>query len=315
MFLRQDGYFHEPNKDAVIKLYNGTFTKSENVITRDRMVDVSLVGNGQRIAVDTSQWYEKDSITYLRLNTGAEGTKLVGVSTAPRHIALPAKDFNSYLEHDGVMDMLQWRTENNALDQDAVERYSKHVKTIFQVGNALSDDWKTVLGYPIEFVPLENPYDIHSGHALQVKLLLDGKPLSNQLVYVGHESTGNGDGKNTEHTHEDGTTHSHDTGKTADDHQHSDVKKLRTDENGLISIDINSTGVWYLRTIHLAHLEEEGLTHESNWATLTFAVGQGHSHEHAQEAHHHEEGVPSYWYWIGSLLLVMGLFFWFNRKK
>ena len=81
-------------------------------------------------------------------------------------------------------------------------------------------------------------------------------------------------------------------------------------------MNIPTTGVWYLRTIHMEQVEEEGLTHESNWATLTFAIGEGHSHEHVEEAHHHvEDGLPSYVYWIGSLLLVVLLFFWFNRKK
>lgn len=345
MFLKLDGFFLTPNTEAEIQLFNGTFSNSENVITRDRMLDVSLVSNGQRNAVDTSQWYEKDNITFLRLNTGEAGTKLLGVSTAPRNIELPAKDFNEYLEHDGVLDMLQWRKDNNAMDQDAVEKYSKHVKTIFQVGETLSDEWSTVLGYPIEFVPQENPYDIHPGHSLKVKLLLDGKPLNNQLVYVGNEAEGHTyqdttqhtheDGtththqKPEEHSHEDGTTHSHDDAEThthkeestmdngeTESHQHNDVKQLRTDENGLITIDITSTGVWYLRTIHLAHSEEQGLTHESNWATLTFAIGEGHAHEHAEEAHHHDEDViPSYWYWIGSLLLVVILFLYFNRKK
>jgi hypothetical protein len=40
-------------------------------------------------------------------------------------------------------------------------------------------------------------------------------------------------------------------------------------------------GTWYLRTIHLVHSEEKGLTHESNWATLSFAIGEGHSHTHS----------------------------------
>jgi len=352
MFLKLDGFFLQPNTEAEIQLFNGTFTQSDNVITRDRMVDVSLVGNGERKAIDSSQWYEKDNITYLKLNTGEEGTKMLGVSTAPRNIELAAEDFNSYLEHDGVIDMLQWRKDNNAMDQDAVERYSKHVKTIFQVGETLTEDWNTVLGYPIEFIPLQNPYDIHPGHTLEIKLLFDGKPLKNQLVYVGNESDVD-ENDSTAHSHEDGTTHSHekaeqhthedettyihkdakqhthdadtntsDSEQTEEDHQHDDVKQFRTNENGIISIDINSTGVWYLRTIHLAQSNEEELTHESNWATLTFAIGEGHSHEHAEAEHHdhaeedhHHHGIPSYVYWIGSLLLVVLLFFYFNRKK
>ncbi|MDN3204057.1 DUF4198 domain-containing protein [Algoriphagus sediminis] len=395
MFLKLDNFFLQPNSDSVIQLLNGTFERSENVISRDRMLDVSLVGMGSRTEMDTSFWYEKDSSTYLEISTGDEGTYLVGVSTAARNIEMDAEAFNSYLEHDGVLDMLEWRKENDAMDQPAVERYSKHVKTIFQVGDELTEDWKTVLGYPIEFVPMENPYDIHPGHEMKVKLLWKGKPLSGQIVYVGndgeahdhshdepgmhthddgtthshdtgqehshedetthshdnedsHESDGehshdenhshthdsaeehtHGDGTTHSHenedqhesgevhTHEDGTTHSHNEEETSSEsHSHEGVMQLRTDSNGVISIPISSTGVWYLRTIYMELKSEEGLTHESNWATLTFAVGEGHSHEHGNDAHvHEEEGIPSYVFWGGSLILLVILFFWFNRKK
>ena len=157
MYLKLDSYFLQPNTQATIKLFNGTFEKSENVITRDRMRDVSLVGNGERLAVDAAQWSEKDSITILNFTTGVPGTWVAGVSTGPRNIEMSGADFNSYLEHDGILDMLEWRRENQAMDLPAVEKYSKHVKTIFQVGDKTSEDWKTVLGYPIEFIPLENP--------------------------------------------------------------------------------------------------------------------------------------------------------------
>lgn len=318
MYLKLDGYFLAPNTKSTIQLFNGTFHESENVITRDRMLDVSLVGNGQRIQVDTNQWTEKDNITLLNFETGAAGTWVAGVSTRARNIEMSAEDFNGYLEHDGVIDMLAQRRQNNSLDQDAVEKYSKHVKTIFQVGDQISNDWQTVLGYPIEFVPLENPYDLHPGHALRVELLFQGQPLANQLVYADKVTT-----SPATHTHADGTTHSHDgaaehSHEEGTDHSHTEgAIQLRTDVNGILSIPIDAKGIWYLRTIHLVTSDEPGLTHESNWATLTFEVGDGHSHLHATEhAHDHEgPGIPGYVFLLGSLAIVAGLFFWFNRKK
>lgn len=312
MFLKPDGYFLPPNSPATIQLYNGTFERSENAISRDRMLDVSLVGNGERRAVAPDHWTDKDSAAVLSFTTGAPGTCVAGVSTAARNIEMTAEDFNGYLEHDGVLDMLQWRKENGAMEQDAVEKYSKHVKTLFQVGDQTSEDWKTVLGYPIEFVPLENPYDLHPGHELQVQLLWKGEPLADQLVYVGsvasdHDHDGG-------HTHPDAADHDHEAGES---HQHSDAAPLRTDAEGMVRVKLTAEGTWYLRTIHMELSEAPGLTHESNWATLTFAVGQGHSHTHDTAAHQHadETGIPSYVYWIGSLLLLAGLFFWFKRKS
>ncbi len=333
MYLKLDTYFLQPNASATIKLFNGTFDKSENVITRDRMIDISLVGNGRRSHPDTAQWSEKDSMTLLSFQTGESGTWVAGVSTRPRNIEMAAADFNRYLEHDGVLDMLEWRKKNDALGQDAVEKYSKHVKTIFQVGDKKTDDWQAELGYPIEFVPLSNPYDLHPGHQLQVKLLWQGEPLANQLVYADSDATeharshthAEGEGHDQGHTHAEGEEHGHthadgkDTQaeKTEEEHHHHSATQLRTDADGNLSVDLTAEGVWYLRTIHLTHSEEAGLTHESNWATLTFEVGEGHSHDedHDHHADGADSGIPSYAYWIGSLVLLAGLFFWFNRKS
>lgn len=317
MYLKLDPYFLQPHTSAKIKLYNGTFDKSDNVIARNRMADVSILGNGSRLQIDTGQWSEHDDMTILSFETGEAGTWVAGVSTRPRNIEMSAADFNAYLEHDGVIDMLGWRTKNKALEKDAVEKYSKHVKTIFQVGNVRTDDWQKILGYPIEFIPLSNPYDIHAGHDLQFELLWQGQPMVNQLVYVDAP----GEAHHRDHTDQDGP---HEHTDEDQDHHHLAGTQLRTDANGVLTVPLTTDGEWYLRTIYMAHSEEPGLTHESNWATLTFGVGEGHgigAHDlrKAEEHHHHEEGdvlgIPSYVFWVGSLLLVAGLYFWFNRQQ
>jgi hypothetical protein len=288
MFLKMNTFFLQPNTIASLLLYNGTFDNSENAVARKRMQDVSLVGNGARIHPDSSQWTEVDSAAVLNFKTGEAGTWVAGLSTHPNNIALSAKDFNEYLEHDGVFDMLEWRRQNNALEKDAVEKYSKHVKAIFQVGDKKTEDWKTVLGYPIEFVPLSNPYDLSVGKTLKVRLLRDGQALPDQLVYAGFSAEG----------------HSHDHREAGGAHRHDDTQ-LRTDANGEVSLKIDHEGQWFLRTIHLAHSTETGLTHESNWATLTFEVGHGHTHSH---------GLPGYVYWVAGLLILAGVFYFFRRK-
>ena len=377
MYLKMEGYFIEPNEEATIHLYNGTFERSENVIDRDRMLDASLLGNGKRFKITDDQWTEKDSITILNFVSGESGTWVAGVSTKARSIELGAEDFNNYLEHDGVTDMLEWRRENNVMDQDAVEKYSKHVKAIFQVGDKRTYDWSTSLGYPIEFIPLKNPYDLHTGDTLAVKLLRDGKPLVNQLVYADHVAAKHGHSHTnkehshasedhshdtsehshdeTEHSHEkeettdsahghtheheDGTVHSHKPATTNDDHHHDASTKnhshesseeatvseshthttgqeLRTNNEGIVNVTLSEDGIWYLRTIHLVTTDEADLTHESNWATLTFEITHSHNTEDGADHTHEEDGgIPSYVFWLVSLLIVGGLFLWFNKKK
>lgn len=85
-------------------------------------------------------------MAFLNLKTGAAGTYVVGLSTKSREIALKAADFNEYLKEDGLPDTLEERRKTGELEKDAKERYSKHVKTILQVGKIQTDDYKTVLG-------------------------------------------------------------------------------------------------------------------------------------------------------------------------
>ena len=131
MFLKLSTYFLAPNSEATVALINGTFAQSENAITRDRMLDVSIVnGEGAVQHPDTSQWRDEDKRTLLDFTTGAAGTYVVGVSTAPRMIELSAEDFNGYLCHDGVLNVLAAREDDGTLNEPARERYSKHVKAL-----------------------------------------------------------------------------------------------------------------------------------------------------------------------------------------
>lgn len=302
MYLKLNNYFLDTFTKSTVELFNGTFDKSENVIDRDRMTDVSILQNGERFHPSEDSWYEKDSITYLDFETQSEGTYVIGLSTRARTIEMDAEAFNDYLKHDGVLDLLEKREADGTLDTGAVELYSKHVKTIVQVGEALSDDWMTALNYPIEFIPLENPYDIHVGHKLPVQLFANQEPLASQLVYLGYKAP------STTHTH-DGSTHTHDSDES---HEHNDLQQFRTNKNGVIDLPIDREGVWYLRTIHLVELADSEHTHESNWATLTFAVGEGHSHEHSEEGH---DEIPTYYFIVASILLIALLFFFFRSRN
>jgi len=313
-------YFLEPNQEAKLSLYNGTFEKSEGLITRDRMVDASVTTQGKRVALNPAQWKDQDStITHLTFNTGKAGTYVVGVSTKARNIALPAKEFNSYLEHDGVLDMLEQRTKDGLLDQDAVERYEKHIKAIYQVGDSKTKDWSTVLGYPLEFVPQANPYEKYSGEKLEVQLLADGKPLSQQLVYADYIQSAHAhthsahdhehaEGKEQDHAHTD-AEHNHDS----ESHTHTSGQQLRTNDQGKVLIDLPEDGIYYLRTIHMTKVSDnDTLTHRSKWATLTFEVS--HKHDASTHTHDHEEGAPA-WVFVMSSLLIIGLLFLVFRKK
>jgi uncharacterized GH25 family protein len=251
MFLVVEDHDLPAGTEVAVALYNGTFDKSENAIDRDRMIDVTVIDGAGEVGHPTAdQWRDGDDSSILSFSTQGAGTYVVGVSTRPRMIELSADDFNKYLEHDGVLDVLAARDSEGILDRPANERYSKHVKTILQVGGEATETYSTFLGYPIEIVPQANPAALRPGDTLRVLVMADGAPVVKQLVYASYDGY-----------------HSRD-----DSGGHQEAFNTRTDERGVAEIEISRSGRWYVRLIRMLPVDEQGVDYESNWATLTFEV-------------------------------------------
>jgi len=177
--------------------------------------------------------------------TGATGTYVVGASTLPRTLRLDAKAFNEYLASDGVTDMLDARKRSNELNTPSHERYSKHVKTLIQVGDARTPGYDAVLNYPAEIVPLDNPYALKVGGVVRARVLVDGRPVANQLVIAG--------------------------GRTPSGARLA-VSNVRSGQDGVARVTIGSPGYWYIKFIHMVPVTGDSVNYESKWATLTFQV-------------------------------------------
>lgn len=245
LFLKPDAFFLAPNSAVAVRVMSGTFVKSENAVTTDRLLDVSVVTPDGRAHPDTSAWRDRGDTSVLTFRTGRSGTYLVGASTRPRVLALAGKQFNQYLASDGVPDVLEARRKAGELEKPSRERYSKHVKALLQVGDTRTDGYATVLGYPAELVPLDNPYTLRVGGTLRVRALVDGKPSVKQLIVAG--------------------------GRTAPGTRIAQ-RSTRTDADGLARISLASRGQWYVKFIHMVPVTGDSVTYESKWATLTFEV-------------------------------------------
>lgn len=245
LFLKLDNFFVAVNDKISIRILNGSFQASEGAVNFARLKDVSVVSPaGTRSNPKESDFTKDDKTSFLNLQPAEEGNYVVGLSTMPREIDLKAKDFNEYLTEDGIPDILAERKNKKELTKDVRERYSKHVKTIFQAGGKPSDNYKTVLGYPVEIVPVTNPYSLKKGNAFEFQCLKDGKPLANQFVMSGRDENGKlVVGKN-----------------------------VRTDKNGVARIKLDGAGKWYVKFINMTGLNDPQINYESKWATLTFEL-------------------------------------------
>ena len=195
MFLKAEESVVAPNSETVVRLINGTFDKSENSISRDRMANVSIVASDGVTNPPDDAWYDDENSSYLKYRTGEAGTYVIGVSTRPNMIAMSPEDFIAYLKHDGVLDTLTTFEQGNELTE-VRERYSKHVRTFVQVGDKKTADYAKPLNYPVEILLDQNPYGLKFGDDLSFRVLVNGKPAANQLVrasyegFHGHDASG-----------------------------------------------------------------------------------------------------------------------------
>ena len=244
LFLKTDSFFLAPNSKFAVKIMNGTFQASEGAVSYARVNDVSVISAGKRAYPQEADFTKNETTAFMNLKTGAAGTYVVGLSMKQREIALKAAEFNEYLKEDGLPDTLEERRKTGELEKDAKERYAKHVKAILQVGKKQTDDYKTVLGYPVELVPQQNPYKLKTGDSIEILCLKDGKPLAGQVVLAGREEKGK---------------------ITA-------APELRSDQNGIVKLRLDGIGKWYVKFINMTKLDDPNLNYESKWTTLTFEL-------------------------------------------
>lgn len=245
LYLLPSAFFVAPGTTVSIRLFNGTFEKSEGSVAVNRVQDLSVVAPAGRTAAPRSGWREKGDTTVFPVRVGETGNYVIGVSTLPRMIRLEAKDFNEYLRTEGSPQILAERRKTGEDKLPARERYAKHVKAILQVGNSQSSNYDAVLGYPVELVPLDNPYALVRGKGLRVRALIDGKPQAGQLLYyAGRRANGTPMPERT----------------------------VRTDSAGIANLRLPLGGKWYLKFIHMVKVARDTVDYESKWATITFGT-------------------------------------------
>ena len=244
LLFRLDNYFVEPGAKVTVPVFNGTFVKSSNAVTRDRLADLSLIGPDGRQAIDRQNWTQVEPQSTVTVTVGRTGTYVLGAAVAPRLIDMTAEEFNAYLKEDGIEQALAERTANGKLNQAAKERYAKYVKALIQVGDARSATFNTILGHQAELVPINNPYFLRAGGTFEVRAFVKGKPLPRYAIYAGGF-----DGK-------------------AEIPQ----QRMVTDEQGVARVQLTRAGAWYVKFIHMEEVTDGTATHESRWATVSFAI-------------------------------------------
>ena len=267
LFIKADSFFVEPGQDVVIPVINGTFETAEARIQSGRMQDARIVGpNGNEADIDDGQWSHSGKLTKLTASFEQPGNHVIGIASRAAIARITPENFNFYLRYEGLDDEDKERQQLEETDVAAAERYQKYAKAIIQVGAETSDNFDAVFGYPVEIVPLVNPYELTRGDTFRARILRDREPLANELIYATHEG------------HYDMSAEG----------IFDELVKVRSDANGEIEFVLEDAGRWYVRFIDLERTgdqehwysgmlvavgaEEPRIPYRSAWATLTFEI-------------------------------------------
>jgi hypothetical protein len=219
------------------------FPQSENAVLPERVSCRLLDGKGEPRAVTGWRVDDATKSTIADLGQLAAGGYVAAVDTQPRELAMKATEFNLYLLHDGLQQVLYERLETGQDQRPSTERYRKCAKVIFGVGGAVDVAFDKPLGQRLEIVPLDHPLRLKPRGTLAVRILFDGKPLPH--ANVGWDHPGNG----------------HDVAGTT-----------WSDANGEALVPIARAGWMTVRLVHMTHPGARDYEWESFWGSLSFEV-------------------------------------------
>jgi uncharacterized GH25 family protein len=173
----------------------------------------------------------------------APGLHVVGYSSQPSSIELPADKFDAYLRDEGLDAIVAQRAASASSTAPVREHYARCAKALLQVGPANSSQADRRLGLPLELVAERNPYALGPDRRLPLRLTYQGQPLAGALVVA---------------------INSLDPMVR---------QSARSDVEGRVLLSVHTGGMWLVKAVHMvAAARQSGAEWSSLWASLTFEV-------------------------------------------
>jgi uncharacterized GH25 family protein len=193
---------------------------------------------GQRGSL--SEFTKEDESLVVSGRVTTDGVAVIYALFHPKEIDLTPEEVKEYMDEIGAPESVRRAWEESG-DATFHETYTKHARTYLRVGE--SGDAKACLGpvgFNIDFMPDRDPTILKTGESLTIKVIRGGQEHEGFAV-----GAVRGQGRAT---------------------------LYRTNQNGMVTIDIDAPGWWLIRGTELRR-KADG-TWESDFTTLTFFVGK-----------------------------------------
>ena len=244
-------YWFEPERlfvsvgDSVpVHLYVGEALKSdeERVLQKEKTPSFKMYSGGETLDLKASG--TEGQTPAANVTVKSAGNYLIAMERSWSSITLDAKKFTEYLREEGLDSIIDLRAKSGEGNKEARERYSRYLKSLLQVGSRHDQTYKRELRFTLEIVPQTNPYELKLGAKLRVKVLFEGKPLTNAKVFADNREGGS-----------------------------ARTQQARTTSDGIASFKLDRSGFWLVRLVHMRRCPDPAEADwESFWAAYSFGA-------------------------------------------
>lgn len=238
MWIEPGAFTPEPGRIVPVRLRVGQDLLGDPIPRDPSLINQFIVvdAEGRKPVVGRDG---SDPAGFVR--TAAPGMLVIGYRSNPSSVELPAEKFNQYLKDEGLESIVALRARRNESSASGRELFARCAKSLLLSGPTVSGQGDQSLGFTLELVAERNPYAIHTGESLPVRLTYQGKPLAGALVIAMNRLN--------------------------------PAEKLsaRTGRDGRVQFNLHPGGMWMIKAVHMVEAPAgTNAQWASYWASLTF---------------------------------------------
>lgn len=243
-WFEPDRFFLKPYENTNVRLFLGEALKKEEELAYQLAKTYSFKLFSKSGATELKPVVSDKALPIYNFSPEKEGNYLFALERNWSYIELSPKEFENYLREDGMEYIIDERKKLGESQNTGRERYSRFIKTLFQVGDKRDETFKQNANLKLEIIPLENPYEKRVGEKIKFQILFNNKPLINKTVFA--------DNRNVEQITK---------------------QKMITDKNGIVEFELDNSGIWLVRLVYMQRCEEKNCGEtdwESFWGAFSF---------------------------------------------
>jgi hypothetical protein len=270
-WLIPDLFAFGANATLHINARQGTRFPSGRAIEPPRVVDARVIGAASTAKV-TEMTVEGPSLR-LHHKPAGDGQYLVALALAPRTFRQTPEGVLRFLRAEGgALEAARLERERTLAGMDSVVfAAASYASTIVEVGRSGPRAFTKQAGFPLEFVPANDPAHVHVGDTLHVKVFGAGKPVPGIGV----------DAMPALDTAATGATASGTPGASLGSASPSNAAPervtLQADANGVVHLPLTKAGAWMLRGAYLSR-KTGAASSEWDLSRTTYVVRVGAAH-------------------------------------